>query len=75
MAPEDVVSRVFGVERRRVDDATSNTTLAEWDSLGHMTLVTELETTYGISLSAEDALAMTDVAAIKRILRHRGARW
>lgn len=75
MTPEDVVSKVFGVERRAITDATSNATLAEWDSLGHMTLVVELEATYALSLSAEDALAMTDVAAIKRVLASRGATW
>ena len=75
MTPEDVVSKVFGVERRAVSDTTSNTTLPEWDSLGHMTLVVELEATYGVALSPDDALAMTDVAAIKRVLAGRGATW
>lgn len=75
MTPEDVVSKVFGVERRAVTDATSNATLAEWDSLAHMTLVVELEATYGLSLSAEDALQLTSVADIKRVLQRHGARW
>lgn len=69
------MSKVFGVDRRHVSDATSNRTVAEWDSLGHVTLVIELEATYGVSLSVEDALAMTDVAAIKRVIASRGARW
>jgi len=73
--PEEVVSKVFGVERRLVTDATSNRSLTEWDSLGHITLVVELEATYGVSVSAEDALAMTDVGTIKRVLRDRGATW
>jgi acyl carrier protein len=75
MTPEDVVSRVFNVSRDRVSDATSNAEVADWDSLGHMTLIVELESVFGVSVSAEDALAMTDVASIKRILSHRGARW
>lgn len=75
MTPEQVVGKVFGVDPRAVTDATSNTTLPEWDSLGHMTLVVELESTYAVSLSPDDALAMTDVAAIKRVLTSRGARW
>ena len=75
MTPEDVVSTVLGLEQRRVTDATSNKNAPEWDSLAHMTLVVELEATYGIVLSAEDALAMTDVGAIKRVLASRGATW
>ena len=70
-----MISRVFGVERRLVSDTTSHATLEAWDSLAHMTLIVELESTFGVSLSAEDALAMTDVATIKRLLRERGASW
>ena len=75
MAPEFVVARVLGVPRNSVTDATSNTTESTWDSLNHVTLVLELESTYGVALSAEDALAMTDVATIKRVLRTHGVEW
>lgn len=56
-------------------DETSNESLEEWDSMGHMNLILELEATYGISLSPEEALEMTDVAGIKRVLRGHGVRW
>ncbi len=75
MRPEELIAKVFGVDPHAVDDATSNTNLPEWDSLGHVTLIMEIESTYGVSLSAEDALAMTDLGSIKRILELRGARW
>jgi acyl carrier protein len=75
MTPEDVVSRVFGVSRNKVDDDTSNTTLPEWDSMGHVNLIIELESSYGVSFSPDDALQMTDVAAIKRALQSRGVSW
>jgi acyl carrier protein len=70
-----VLAKVFGVAPLEVNDSTSNRSLPAWDSLGHMTLIVELESIYGVSLSPDDALRMTDVAAIKRILRDRGARW
>lgn len=75
MLPEDVVSKVLGVPRRTVTDTTSNATAEGWDSLAHVMLVLELEATYGVPLSTADALAMTDVASIKRVLQVRGARW
>jgi acyl carrier protein len=75
MAPEAVVARVFGLPRRSITDATSNTTVDAWDSLNHVTLILELEETYGVSLPAEDALSMTDVGAIKRVLRNHGVEW
>ncbi len=70
-----VVGRVFGVNISTVTDSTSNRSLRAWDSLAHITLILELETVYGVTLSAQDALAMTDVGSIKRILAARGTTW
>lgn len=75
MAPEVLVARILGLPRQAVNDDTSNTTESSWDSLNHVTLVLELESAYGVSLSAEDALAMTDVGTIKRVLRTYGVEW
>jgi len=75
MTPEQVVAKVFGVDHSRVTDETSNKTLEEWDSLGHMTLMIELEAVYLQAFSAEEVLRMTTVAAIKRILTERGVTW
>ena len=72
MAPEAVIARVLGLPRHAVNDATSNTTVSAWDSLNHVTLLLELEAAYNVSFAAEEALAMTDVAAIKRVLRSHG---
>ena len=73
--PEAVIARVFGVSQDRINDQTSNETLPEWDSLGHITLVIELEAEYGVSLSPEETLSLTNVAAIKRLLEERGMSW
>jgi acyl carrier protein len=43
-----------------------------WDSLNHVTLILELEGAFGVSFAAEEALGMTDVGAIKRVLRTHG---
>jgi len=75
VTPEEVVSRVLGVAVGDVSDETSNENLAAWDSLAHMNLILEVEATYGVSLSTDDAMGMTDVGAIKRVLRDRGVGW
>ena len=66
---------VFGVDASTVQESTSGRQVAEWDSVGHVTLVLELESHYGVVLSAEDAAEMTDVGSVKRVLERRGARW
>jgi acyl carrier protein len=75
MVPESVVARVFGLARSAVTDATSNATVEAWDSLSHVTLILALEAEYGVSFSAEDALTMTTVGAIKRVLETYGVGW
>ena len=75
MQPEALLARVFGVAPHAIMDTTSNKTLPQWDSLAHMTLIVELEAAYGVSFSAEEALAMTDVTTIKRLLGSRGVTW
>ena len=72
MAPEAIIARVLGVPRASITDEASNATVVAWDSLNHVTLILEFEAAYGISLSAEEALTMTDVATIKRVLRSHG---
>lgn len=40
-----------------------------WDSVAHMQLVAAVENAFGIMLETEDVIAMSDYAAICRILR------
>jgi acyl carrier protein len=44
-----------------------------WDSLGHMTLVTELEYAFGVELATEEIVALTTFPAAREILRRHGA--
>ena len=73
--PEEVVADVFGLAVGQVADGTSPESVEEWDSVGHMNLVLQLESTYEISLSPDDALAITDVASLKRILDNHSVTW
>ncbi len=54
------------------DDLAYNS-IREWDSVGHMALVAELEDTFNIMLETDDIVAMSSVAEIKRILKKYNA--
>ena len=75
MVPEALVARTFGYDVSQIDDTTSSETLGEWDSLGQITLVIELESAYGVSFSAEEAMNLTSVGAIKDALRVHDVQW
>lgn len=47
---------------------------SEWDSLGHMALVAELEDRFGIALETDDLIAMSSFAESIEILRRHGVK-
>lgn len=41
---------------------------AEWDSVGHLQLIAEIEESFGISLKAQDVVEMTDYDSVRQLL-------
>jgi acyl carrier protein len=72
MTVEELVAKVFNLDTTEVTDASSKETIAEWDSMGHLSLITSLEERYKISLAISDAMEMTTVAKMKAILKQYG---
>ncbi|MBS3820651.1 MAG: acyl carrier protein [Planctomycetes bacterium] len=52
-------------------EATMND-IETWDSLTHMDLVTEIETTYDIALTGDEIADMQSIGAIRQVLQTRG---
>lgn len=75
MQPEEAIAKVFGMPVAEVNDDTSNKTIGAWDSYGHLTLVLELEATYGVSLSPEEVFNMISVRSVKQTLAAHGVTW
>ena len=72
MNVEDVVAKVFNLDASDVTDESSKETIAEWDSMGHLSLITGLEEEFKVSFAIADAMEMTSVRHIKRILKEYG---
>jgi acyl carrier protein len=65
---EEVVSRVFGVERGSLDESSCPETVEGWDSMGHLNLVAALEKAFNVSIDIGDAMEMGSVLKIRQIL-------
>ncbi len=63
-----VVSRVFRVSVDALRDDVRRGTLEEWDSLGHVMLVSALSEEFKIQISPERALQMYTIGDIKQII-------
>jgi len=69
LSVEEVVARVFNLDASEVTDQSSKETIAEWDSMGHLSLITGLQEEFKVSFAIADAMEMTSVLHIKRILK------
>ena len=65
-------SRALGLPLERVTDDLAYNTIKEWDSVGHMALVVELETDFGVMFDTDDILGMSTVAKAREILSRYG---
>ena len=66
-------SRSLGIPVERVTDDLAYNTIKEWDSVGHMALVAELESEFEVMFDTDDILGMSTVAKAREILARYGA--
>jgi acyl carrier protein len=73
MTVEEVIAKVFKIDSRTLVDGSGRDSIEQWDSMGHLQLITELEQHFGVSVSIGDAMEMVSVGKVKEILRRYGA--
>jgi acyl carrier protein len=60
-----VCASVFNLEPSRLGDDASPETIAEWDSLGHLTLVLAVEAEFGVSFEADEIPTLNTFSRIR----------
>jgi acyl carrier protein len=68
---KEVMAAVFELEPSEVDDNCSSDTIAKWDSLKHINLITALEEEFDVTFSSKDILAMKSFKRIFSTLKDR----
>lgn len=68
-----VFSAVFGIDGNLLTDADSPESIAEWDSLTHISLMLAIEAEFGVQFAADDLASLASVALIRERLRAEGA--
>ena len=63
----EVFSDVFD-EELTVTDATTSADIADWDSLTHITLISEVEDAFGMKFAMKDVLGMKNVGEMADII-------
>lgn len=62
-------SESFGIEATTVTLETAPASVPGWDSMGHLTLATNLEQAFGVSFDVDELMEMENVKAIVRIIQ------
>ena len=74
MTVEELVGKVFMISPQELSDASSRDTIEQWDSMGHLTLITALEEHFQVSIAIADAMEMANIRKIKDVLKEYGVR-
>ncbi len=56
----------------RVDDSLAYTSIAEWDSIGHMVLIAAIDEAFDVMLETDDVIDLSSFAKAKQILSKYG---
>jgi acyl carrier protein len=65
-------SRSLGIAQERITDDLAYNMIKEWDSVGHMALVAEIEGEFDVMFDTDDILGMSTVAKAREILTRYG---
>jgi acyl carrier protein len=68
----DCFVTTFGINRDQITPKLAYQSIPEWDSVGHMALVAEIECTFDIRLDTDDIIGMSDVARAIQIVQKHG---
>ena len=68
----DCFVQAFAIDRDQVTPKLAYQSIPQWDSVGHMALVAEIENTFNVTLDTDDIIGMSDIAKAVEILRKHG---
>ncbi len=67
-----ILAKVLLIDESKISDQMSRKTIKEWDSMAHLMLVSELESTFEIIMDDDDIIKIQTVADIKKTLQKMG---
>ena len=69
---KEIFSEVLDIELQEINDSLSPKNCGKWDSVKNLLLLSEIESTFDVSLEFEDMNAMTDFGKVKEGLKKYG---
>jgi acyl carrier protein len=70
---DSLLRQVLRLPAEEITDELTMDDVGRWDSLTHMELIAAIEDEFGIELSGDDIVEMTNAGAIRRVVDARTA--
>jgi len=64
--------QTFAIEGKQVTPGLAYQSIPQWDSVGHMALIAEIENVFNVTLDTDDIIGMSDVSKAVEILGKHG---
>lgn len=68
----DVFKSSFGISDDQLSENLQYNTIDEWDSVGHMSMIAELEESFAIELEMDEIIDFSSYNKGKEILKNHG---
>ena len=69
---KEIFVKVFLIDEDEINDKLSRMEVEEWDSMGHLMFISEVQSTFGVFIKDEDIAKVKSVGDIKKVLRKLG---
>lgn len=66
---KSVLAAVFGIDQNEISDESSYETIASWDSLTHMNMISALEETFEVHFEDEEILEMINFRSVRETVQ------
>lgn len=70
---EKIIREVFPIEQDDIDENWTSDDIPDWDSVGHLNLIMEVEKEFGVTFEVEDMFEIEKLGDITTILQNKNA--
>lgn len=75
MTLDSIIKEAFSLSKKtRLRESDGPGKLPEWDSLGHLNLLSTLEKEYAITFALDEMVAIETIADLKKLLKNKGVK-
>ncbi len=69
---KQIFTKIFLIDHEEISDSLSRKDVEGWDSMGHLMLISEVESSFGVFIDDEDITKIKTIGDLKKVLRKLG---